>query len=449
MAGIPALLRADVTVVCVNKGAQRGLRSQNLLSLQAATGRLWPEAGSLSLLTLGSQGIGWPRTRGQWFLEQGSQGNGQRSLLPSPVKELIHSSSLLQVAASLTCLPGPLPAVPAESHASGTEEQVPGAWEMLPSTHGDQGSQGCSGCCLPTPTSGSTPPGSPTAGAGQNPQGAAATSSPVAGTSCPRSKAHARRQALQCRNSSQASTSAKPAPPDPLTKKAGVLIHFLLQKFKMKQPIRKIDMLKLFHKRFKTCFPEILSRAAECMELAFGLDLKEVKPNGHSYTLVSKLGLTNDVVLSNSWGLLKNGLLMPLLSVIFLNGNGASEADVWEFLNILGIYDGKQPVFFEDPRKLITEELVQQNYLVYRQIPNSNPLSYEFLWGPRAHAETKMKVLEFLAKTDSTIPSAFPFHYAEGLREEEERSRGRSLVRSHPAAKANQPRVPPRNPSSA
>ncbi|KAF4027223.1 hypothetical protein G4228_019488 [Cervus hanglu yarkandensis] len=302
----------------------------------------------------------------------------------------------------------------------------------------------------PTPTSGSTPPGSPTAGAGQNPQGAAATSSPVAGASRPRSKARARRQAMQHRKSSQASTSAKPAPPDPLTKKAGVLIHFLLQKFKMKQPIRKRDMLKLFHKRFKTRFPEVLRRAAECMELAFGLELKEVKPNGHSYTLVSNLGLTNDGVLSSSWGLPKNGLLMPLLSVIFLNGNRASEADVWEFLNILGIYDGKQHVIFGDPRKLITEELVQQNYLVYRQIPDSDPLSYEFLWGPRAHAETnKMKVLEFVAKINSTVPSAFPFHYEEALRDEEERAKAISAARARGAAKAIAcSKVPPSNPSS-
>ena len=58
MAGVPAPLRADVTVVCVNEGTQKGPHSQDLLSLEAATGRLWPEAGTLSLLTQGSQGIG-------------------------------------------------------------------------------------------------------------------------------------------------------------------------------------------------------------------------------------------------------------------------------------------------------------------------------------------------------------------------------------------------------
>ena len=58
MAGVPTPLRADVTVVCVNEGTQKGPQSQDLLSLEAATGRLRPEAGTRSLLTQGSQGMG-------------------------------------------------------------------------------------------------------------------------------------------------------------------------------------------------------------------------------------------------------------------------------------------------------------------------------------------------------------------------------------------------------
>ena len=83
-------------------------------------------------------------------------------------------------------------------------------------------------------------------------------------------------------------------------------------------------MRKLFHKRYKTRFPEILRRAAKCMELSFGLELKEGKPNGYSYTLVSKIGLISDEVLNSSCEVPKNGLLMPLLNVIYLNGNRAS-----------------------------------------------------------------------------------------------------------------------------
>ena len=63
-------------------------------------------------------------------------------------------------------------------------------------------------------------------------------------------------------------------------------------------------------------------------------------------------------------------------------------------------------------------------YLEYRQVAHSDPPRYEFLWGPRAHAETsKMKVLEFLAKVNDTVPSAFSMQYEEALRDEEERAR--------------------------
>ena len=62
-------------------------------------------------------------------------------------------------------------------------------------------------------------------------------------------------------------------------------------------------------------------------------------------------------------------------------------------------------------------------YMEYRQVAHSDPPCYEFLWGPGAHAETsKMKVLEFLAKVNDTVPSALS-QYEEALRDEEERAR--------------------------
>ncbi|KAB1253581.1 Melanoma-associated antigen B1 [Camelus dromedarius] len=303
----------------------------------------------------------------------------------------------------------------------------------------------------PTPVSGGTPPGSPTAGTRQKPQGALATSSPDAGASRPRSAVGAKGQVKKSKNSSQASTSNESSREDPLTGKVGMLMQFLLEKYNMKEPIMKADMLKLVNKKYKGRFPEILRRAAERLELVFGLDLKEVKPSGHSYTLVSKLDLTDDGSLSGGCGLPKNGLLMPLLGMIFLNGNRASEEETWEFLNILGIYDGKQHLIFGEPRKLITEDLVREKYLVYRQMRNSNPPRYEFLWGPKARAETsKMKVLEFLAKVNDTVPTAFPTHYEEALKDEEERAQARAAARARAAAKAaarskvkSRPAVPP------
>lgn len=65
----------------------------------------------------------------------------------------------------------------------------------------------------------------------------------------------------------------------------------------------------------------------------------------------------------------------------------------------LGICVEMRQLIFGEPRKLITENLEQETYPEYQQVTNSDPPHYEFLWGPRAQAETgKMRVLEFLLR---------------------------------------------------
>ncbi|XP_076963630.1 melanoma-associated antigen B10-like [Callospermophilus lateralis] len=104
-------------------------------------------------------------------------------------------------------------------------------------------------------------------------------------------------------------------------------------------------------------FPEILKKSSELMVLAFGIEVKEVDP-------------TRKEVLH-----------------------------LW---------------------KLITQDLVQERYLEYQQVPSSDPPKYQFLWGPWTHAKTsKMRILEFLAKIHDVVPSAFPSWYEEALRDEE------------------------------
>ncbi|XP_058906211.2 melanoma-associated antigen B1-like [Kogia breviceps] len=291
----------------------------------------------------------------------------------------------------------------------------------------------------PASISRGAPPSPPAAGTRQEAQGAPAPSSRAAGVSGPGSDVRAKGKVKARQHSSQASASGESSHRDLLAKRVGMLTTFLLEKYEMKEPILKADMLKLVTKRYKGKFPEILRRAAECMELVFGLDLKEVKPSGGSYALVSKPDLTDDDgSLRSGWRLRKNGLLMTILCVIFLNGDRASEEEIWEFLNILGICDGMKHSIFGDPRKLITEDLVQEKYLVYRQVRNSDPPRYEFLWGRRARAETsKMKVLEFVAKVTGTVPRAFPVYYEEALRDEGQRARARAAARALTRVKAS------------
>lgn len=70
---------------------------------------------------------------------------------------------------------------------------------------------------------------------------------------------------------------------------------------------------------------------------------------------------------------------MNILAVIFLKGNRATEEEVWESLNMLGIYAGRRHAIFGEPKGLIMKDLVQLKYLEHYQVPTSDPACYEFL----------------------------------------------------------------------
>ncbi|XP_037676706.1 melanoma-associated antigen B16-like [Choloepus didactylus] len=238
-------------------------------------------------------------------------------------------------------------------------------------------------------------------------------------------------------SSSQSTPDTEDAPIDPLREKVDLLVNFLLLKYQKNEPFTKADMLKSVIKKYKVHFPEIFRRASECMELVFGMDVKEVDPNSNCYALVNKLDLTYDGRLSGDDGMPKTGLLILILGVIFMNGNCATEEEVWEVLNMVDVYSGRQHFLFGEPRKFITKDFVKEKYLEYRQVPNSDPPRYEFLWGPRAHAETsKMKLLEFLAKMHGTSPRCYLSLYEEALRDEKERGQGTTAGKAGTTAMA-------------
>uniref|UniRef100_G1TC54 MAGE domain-containing protein n=1 Tax=Oryctolagus cuniculus TaxID=9986 RepID=G1TC54_RABIT len=223
---------------------------------------------------------------------------------------------------------------------------------------------------------------------------------------------------------------------DTIDDKVADLVQLLLLKYRMKEPVTKAEMQNCIIKIYENYFPVIFNKVYECMQLVFGIDIKKVDSSGQSYVLVPSLGLTYDGMLGDILSMPKVGLLINILGVIFLDGNCAPEEDVWEVLNAMGVYDGKEHFIYGEPRKLLTEDWVREGYLECRQVPHSDPARYEYLWGPRAHAETtKMKILEFLAKINDTVPSALPIWYEEALRDEE--ARAKVKVRATEWAEAN------------
>ncbi|XP_031230921.1 melanoma-associated antigen B5-like [Mastomys coucha] len=203
--------------------------------------------------------------------------------------------------------------------------------------------------------------------------------------------------------------------------------QFVLYKFKMKQLIARTDLINLIEPKDQYRFNEIFKRAFENIEIVFAARVIEIDTTNHFYDLVSKLKLPNKGRVCAGRGLPKTGLLMTILAMIFMNGNSASEEDIWKFLNNMQVYPGRKHFIFREPRKLITQDFIKLKYLEYKQIPNSDPPCYQFQWGPKAYTETtKMEVLQFMAKGSGVEASTFSVQYAEALREENQKAKIRN-----------------------
>ncbi|XP_045850608.1 melanoma-associated antigen 8-like [Meles meles] len=217
------------------------------------------------------------------------------------------------------------------------------------------------------------------------------------------------------------SEEAEPWLSDIQQEKVADLVGFLLLKHLTKEPTSLAEMLEIVGEEERDAFPGILGQASECMRLVFGVEVKEVDPSEHSYVLVTVLGLTCDAMLSGDQGPPKTGLLVVLLGVILLAGDRAPEEVVWEALGVMGVYAGEEHIIYGEPRGLLTNVWVQEGYLEYRQVPGSDPARYEFLWGPRAHAETsRLQVLEYLLRVHPRLPVSTLAPSEEAVSDEEE-----------------------------
>lgn len=204
--------------------------------------------------------------------------------------------------------------------------------------------------------------------------------------------------------------------------KVAELMEFLTLKYLMKESATTAEMLMVVTKGYEEHFPEIFREACQWMQLVFGIEVKEVAPPSHVHVLVPALGLAYDGVVSDEQIYPRTILLIMILSIIHTEGNRAPEEAIWEVLSGMGLYPGRKHCIYGEPRKVLTRDLVQEQYLACQEVPNSDPPRYEFLWGPRAHAETSAEaVLEFLGRLKYTTRKALPICQEQGAEGAEER----------------------------
>ncbi|XP_005406552.1 PREDICTED: melanoma-associated antigen 10-like [Chinchilla lanigera] len=334
--------------------------------------------------------------------------------------------------------------MPEEDPEDQSERQSdPGARVPVPVEDDSSSSSSTSSSSLPTSTdSSSFSSSSPTmssaredftaaesSGSLQSLQGACSSLPAVASTLWSPSDEDPNRQGVEGQSTCQELPDTEFLSKSEKDEKVTNLVNFLLLKYQMQEPVTEAEIMDIIHNY--SHFSVIFDEAFECLQLVFGIELKDVKPPGQAYVLAPILGISYDGVSSEVQGMPKTGLLVLILSIIFLHGDCAPEEEIWQTLNVMGILPGTEHFIYGEPRKLILEDFVQEQYLVYRQVPNSDPPRYEFLWGPRTHAEiTKMQILQFLSSIGGNDPRSFTQRYEEALRDEEERAQARNATTS-------------------
>ncbi|EHB03802.1 Melanoma-associated antigen 11 [Heterocephalus glaber] len=291
----------------------------------------------------------------------------------------------------------------------------------------DEGEAAASASSLSSPSLtviASTPiekPGPGTPSCPQNPQGIFSPPSAMAAT-----------QRSQCSEGSGRQEEEGPSPSQDenvpqilrsvlLNDKLHDLVPLLFRKYQQKEQITMEEMLHVVDDDYHEHFPLIFRELCQCMCLGFGIELREVDPPGQTYELLPVLGLTYKGILDDDVQVIPKGnLLIVILSVIVIKGDRVSEEDLRELLRDRKLLAERELVIIGDPWKFITEDLVQEEYLVYQQVPNSDPARCELRWGPRAHAETSpVKVLKHMFSLDRTDPRSYPHLQEQALREAE------------------------------
>uniref|UniRef100_A0A8C5VEG0 MAGE domain-containing protein n=1 Tax=Microcebus murinus TaxID=30608 RepID=A0A8C5VEG0_MICMU len=192
-----------------------------------------------------------------------------------------------------------------------------------------------------------------------------------------------------------------------LQERANKLVKYLL--VRTKDPHQALRCAEGCHPECEEYYPEIMN------EQMFRVNLKEIDKQSSLYILISNQESSTGI-LGTTKESPKLGLLMVLLSIIFMNGNRSSGAVIWEVLRKLGLRPGVKHSLFGEVRKLITDEFVKQKYLEYKRVPNSRPPEYEFFWGLRSYHETsKMKVLKFACKVQKKDPKDWASQYREAV----------------------------------
>jgi len=183
---------------------------------------------------------------------------------------------------------------------------------------------------------------------------------------------------------------------------ANDIVRYLLAVDYKKHPIKQLDIKKNALKDYSRAFNSLMKIAVEKLHNVFGINVVETEVGKQkAYMLVNALDNKYDAP-HQTWppeDHANMGLVLVILSVIFMKGNVLSEQDLFDLLSRLGITTDRPDETFGDIKHLIMTDFVRQGYLEIEREQGSDPPVHLFRWGARAKVETsKRHAMDFICQ---------------------------------------------------
>jgi len=179
-------------------------------------------------------------------------------------------------------------------------------------------------------------------------------------------------------------------------------VQYVITSSQKKLPIKKQNLSKSCLRGRGRQFKSIFDSVNLNLDKYFGMKLVEVTITNskvQQYILVNNLGITPSVEKSAEDHLM-NGILLPVLAVIFMLKGQVKEDVIWNFLKTLGFdidSNKKLSPLNYTLKQLMTNIWVKQLYLEYNKVAENDDPHNVFDWGFRASQEVdKMALLTYV-----------------------------------------------------
>lgn len=193
-------------------------------------------------------------------------------------------------------------------------------------------------------------------------------------------------------------------------------IYFLLISNQKGYPIRRADISKhVFGENFyPTAYKFILVKVNTALQQVFGLELIEFENQKGCYMIINKELRSLEFAKFSVMETAQRGLLMFLLTLIYMNGNALPESVLFLCLKRVDIHtEDKCHPLLGDCKKLLTAEFVRKMYLEYKCVDKEQQ-SYEFKWGRRAKQEVhKVDLFAWACKVSGKRPADWAMQHKE------------------------------------